>query len=177
MFTKAARSRDTWLGKKVTGVRSETTQKYYTGMTLPQYLYLVFLEYPLAVVTSLVGWLAGPVVLVYMLARITTLLDADQLGLGLALKFGFLWSVMTLLVVILLFFVWVGVTYWAEQGPNVLTQFYLKYFGNSHEDARSTPEKFPGPVALLKKWILALDEGEVSRITWDSGKSRNGGLD
>jgi hypothetical protein len=65
--------------------------------------------------------------------------------------------------------------YWAARKPTwivaVLKKRHHRHdWGVSRSTFEDAPEKFPGPIALLKKWILSIESGSSPNITWDTGR-------
>jgi hypothetical protein len=176
MFVTAAEARDVFLGNENVGDFSATLQKYFTGISLPRYLVLVCIEYPLVLLISALTWCVAPATLVYILVRIIHSHSVGEIsftgGVGI---FGLL-ILLTLFVTFFLLLLWGSVLKWAEQPPNALIRYIRgKVFRPDHVEPEYAryPEKFPGPIALLKKWILSIGGPPgTSQITWDSGRSR-----
>jgi hypothetical protein len=175
MFKRAADSRDLFLGKDYKGDFLPTHQKYFTGISLRRYITLVCVEYPLVLIISLTTWLVLPSTFLYMLIDLVSGVNEGTLRGSVALWsfLGFL--VATGLTVGLLFVIWSMIIAWAERGPSFWVKICkLRLHSGNDPDYDDFPDKFPGPIALLKKWLLSADSGESSKITWDSGKKREG---
>jgi len=175
MFEKAANGRDLFLGKAAKGDFLPTLQKYFTGISLRRYVLLVCIEYPLILIGSALTWAAIPLTLVFMILDLVG--DVNE---GTLHGFTAFWSfigflIVTIIVIAAFFFSWVVITSWAERGPSLPVRWYLqRRYGGKDPDFDDFPEKFPGPIALLKKWLLSTGSGESSKITWDTGKKRAG---
>lgn len=169
MFVLAAETKDRWLRNQDHGDFSATVQKYYTGMSLSRYVFLVGVEFPLIVAMSLLTWLTFPATLVYFIARLTA--AQEQIGTGDSLFFALIFVVVILLSAFLFFLGYVALVSWASTGPNAFTRVLRKHFLKLPIYHRGEDiEKFPGPVALFKKWILSTAKGVPAQITWDSGR-------
>jgi hypothetical protein len=151
---------------------SATVQKHYTGISLPRYTKLVYVEYPLALLTSVLTWAAIPATFIYMCSRVGhsvatgTVSQADGIFFLVAYVLG------TVVIGVVIFGIMLLLLEWARRKPSTLVRWYKKnltVFGHS-DRYEASPEKFPGPIAMLKKWILSMYEGTTSEITWDSGK-------
>lgn len=175
MFERAANGRDLFLGKDHKGDYLPTLQKYFTGISLRRYVILVGVEYPLVLITSVLTWAVIPLTFLYMIFKLVSGVDAGTLC-----AFTAFWSFVGFLIVTIVgiaafFFLWEVITSWAERGPSFPVRWYLqRMYGGKDPDFDDFPEKFPGPIALLKKWLLSAGAGEPSQITWDSGKKRAG---
>lgn len=171
MFVSSASARDIFLGNPKVTDFSPTVQKYYTGISLRRYIIMVCVEYPLILLSSLVTWMMIPSTLLLM---VVDLFAGDIHGfVGFIMFIGFLAA--SAVAVAALFFLWALVRSWAASGPSFPVRMYKKrLYSHRDPDFDDFPEKFPGPVALLKKWILSTGSGESSKITWDSGKRRVG---
>ncbi|KKN13908.1 hypothetical protein LCGC14_1001410 [marine sediment metagenome] len=175
MFEKAANGRDLFLGREHKGDFLPTMQKYFTGISLRRYLLLVCIEYPLVMLASAMTWAIIPLTFCYMILRLASGVSAGTLH-----GFTALWSFAGFLVLTLgamagLLFLWSLIQTWAEKEPSSSVRWYLqRRYGGKDPDFDDFPEKFPGPIALLKKWLLSTGSGESSKITWDSGKKRAG---
>ncbi len=175
MFEKAANGRDLFLGKEAKGDFLPTLQKYFTGISLRRYVLLVCIEYPLIIIGSALTWGVIPLTFFYMIfSLVTGVNDGNLHGFTAFWSFvGFL--ILTILAIAAFFFSWVVITTWAERGPSFPVRWYLlRRYGGRDPDFDDFPDKFPGPIALLKKWLLSTGSGESSKITWDSGKKRAG---
>lgn len=175
MFEKAANGRDLFLGKEAKGDFLPTLQKYFTGISLRRYVLLVGIEYPLILVISALTWAALPLTFFYMIFQLVVGVNEGTLhGFTAAWSFiGFL--IVTIIGIAMIFLAWAIVCSWAAKPPTFPVRWYLqRRYGGRDPDFDDFPEKFPGPIALLKKWLLSTGSGESSKITWDSGKKRAG---
>jgi hypothetical protein len=175
VFFSAGSARDAFLGNRRVGDFTPTVQRYYTGISLRRYVTLVCVEYPLIMLFSFLTWAVLPVSFLYMLFDLVSGMKEGNLhGFAAFLSMiGFL--VATVFFIGAFFFVWAGIRSWASQGPSLPVRWYKKRrLSGRDPDFDDFPEKFPGPIALLKKWILSAGTGEASKITWDSGKRRVG---
>lgn len=175
VFKRAANTRDLFLGERKRGEYLPTLQKYFTGISLRRYLVLVCVEYPLILLANVLNWIVVPCSFLYMIAKVVVEINQGTIApvVGLAFSAGFL--VVTLLAIGACFFLRACISMWAESDPGALVDLYkLHMYGGKDPDFDDFPEKFPGPIALLKKWLLSADAGESSQITWDSGKKRAG---
>lgn len=175
IFEEAANDRDLFLSREAKGDFLPTLQKYFTGISLPRYILLVCVEYPLIWLISLATWIVIPLTFFYMVFKLLVGVDEGTLqGFTACWSFaGFL--ILTALAIGALLFTWAGILIWAEKEPSSLVKWYLqRRYGGKDPDFDDFPDKFPGPIALLKKWLLSTGSGESSKITWDSGKKREG---
>ncbi len=170
MFVKAAEARDAFLGNENVGDFSATLQQYYTGISLPRYLALVCIEYPIILAISCLSWLAIPGTFFYVLFRIIA--NSNEIGFGSSLQIIVVVVFVTFMGFILPFGAWLGVLQWAGREPNFIAKFLRKKYAGNDGDFREAPEKFPGPISLLKKWLLSTAHDGTSQITWDSGRER-----
>jgi hypothetical protein len=175
MFERAANGRDLFLGNEHIGDFLPTMQKYFTGISLRRYVLLVCIEYPLILTGSALTWAVLPLTFCYMIVKLVGGVNAGTLH-----GFTAFWSMIgfiiaTVVFVAAFFFAWILLCSWAERGPSLPVRMYMNHFYRGKDpDYDDFPDKFPGPIALLKKWLLSTGSGESSKITWDSGKKRAG---
>lgn len=165
MFVTAAGARDRFLGNRGTGDFSPTVQRYYTGMGLPRYVFLVVVEYSFIVWASLFCWAAIPAAFIYLVSQVVP--HAEEIGVGNCLAIIGLNTLVGFVGLALLFAIYLGLVAWARSGPNIFTRLLRRLVLEQDE---GEIENFPGPVSLIKKWILSTYEGVPSQITWDSGR-------
>lgn len=168
MFVLAAESRDRWLRNQNVGDFSATVQKYYTGMSLSRYIFLVCIEFPLVLAASLLTWCFLPASLIFMVARVSTY--ESQIGLGNCILYLIGFILLALVSGVILVLLYAAILAWASSKPNRFTRFFKRHLFHLPEEEI---EKFPGPVTLLKKWVLSTAKGGPAQITWDSGRRRD----
>lgn len=175
IFRRAADSWDLFLGRNYKGNYLPTTQKHFTGISLKKYIALVCIGYPLVLLTSLLTWMVIPSTLIYMAGLILIGINDGSLIWYSALLFFLCFLGFGLIVGALMFLIKAALINWAESPPGIVASVYsCRRYSGKDPDFDDFPDKFPGPIALLKKWILSTDYGEASKITWDSGKKREG---
>lgn len=168
-FVLAAEGRDRWLRNRDHGDFSATVQKYYTGMSLPRYMLLVAVELPTILLFSFLTWLAFPATLLYFTVKLAAV--REQLYVEDLFFFTFVFVALSFASAVAFFVTYFGLLAWASKGPNAFTRVVRKHFLKLPPYHRGKDiEKFPGPVALFKKWILSTDRGVPAQITWDSGR-------
>ena len=175
MFDRAAETRDLFLGNEKVGDFLPTMQKYYMGISVRRYVMMVCIEYPLICAFNFLTWMAVPASLCYMLWDTVSGIWTDRYHAftGTFALIGFL--IASALAVGVFFFAWGLIRTWAASGPSFPVRVFLIHrYSGKDPDFDDFPEKFPGPIALLKKWLLSTGSGESSKITWDSGKKREG---
>lgn len=175
MFVLAAESRDYWLRNKNSGDKyfSPTVQKYYTGISLSRYVFLVGIEFPFILLVSLLTWLSFGASLIYFIVKLVDSTSRTLDTIWPALFFLTMYILSHIIIIILIFALLNGIISWAYSGPNSFTRFLRKHFFKLPYFHRGDDlNKFPGPVALFKKWILSKYNNVPSQITWDSGKRR-----
>ncbi len=105
-----------------------------------------------------------------MVARIIHEHHAAGLGFGTAAFFVVVTLVATAAVVAFFLFIWQVVVNWAASEPGFLARAVREHCTNHDIDYSRYPEKFPGPVTLVKKWFLSTVKDGPAQITWDSGR-------
>lgn len=175
VFKKAANARDLFLGKRKSGEYLPTLQKYFTGISLKRYLLLVCIEYPLVLIINVLNWIVVPCSFLYMLFKIGIGINEGTIALAVGTVFLVAFCMATALSFGAYFFLRACISMWAEADPSLPVEIFKHHmYSGKDPDFDDFPEKFPGPIALLKKWLLSADAGEPSQITWDSGKKRAG---
>jgi hypothetical protein len=175
VFKKAANARDLFLGKRKSGEYLPTLQKYFTGISLKRYLLLVCIEYPLILIVNVLNWIVVPCSFLYMLSTIIIGVNNSTLAPVIGIVFLVVFCIATAISVGAVVFLRACISVWAEAEPSLPVMIYKNHmYSGKDPDFDDFPEKFPGPIALLKKWLLSADAGESSQITWDSGKKRAG---
>ncbi len=141
MFEKAANGRDLFLGKEAKGDFLPTMQKYFTGVSLRRYIFLVCIEYPLILVTSALTWSVLPLTFCYMIFKLVSGTNDGTLH-----GFTAFWSFIGFLIVTIIgiaafFFVWVLITTWAERGPSFPVRWYKqRFYGGKDPDYDDFPD-------------------------------------
>lgn len=175
IFKRAADCRDLFLGRSYKGDYLPTLQKYFTGISLRRYVLLVCVEYPMVLLISIFTWAVLLFLPCYMIGVALVNINSGAWDPIRALVALLAFLVATVCIIGLLFFVRAILIAWAESEPGIIAMIYKqRRYSGRDPDFDDFPEKFPGPIALLKKWILSTDSGESSKITWDSGKKRAG---
>lgn len=159
LFVAGCEARDGFFGWKRVGQMSATQHRYATGMSLPRWILLVFVELPLFSLLSVAGWASPFLAFVWWLGNMIE--TADKVG-GVAVLMGMCYLLLALLVGIAIFMIYVLLIVWAKNGPNGVTM------AASNILRMRRGKYFPGPIALFKKFILSFHEGTTPLITWTS---------
>jgi len=170
MFVRAAKARDDFFGYSKVGDFSATQQRYFTGISHKRYLGLLLIEYPIICLITLVSYASIPLSFFYMVLRVAQAKVAGTMGGWESLGFMAEFFGLTLLLTMLVMALWMAVLSWARSGPNRITKILKRHFTQYHVDLIESPEKFPGPIQLFKKWLLSSAEAGPAQITWDSGR-------
>jgi hypothetical protein len=174
VFVKAAEARDHFLGKRSIGDFSPTVQRYYTGMTLFRYICLVCVEWPLVLLVSMISLLAVPGTLVYMIVHSGQYIE--RIGSAWCLALLAVYLLASLGAAAMLLVCTFILCSWAAREPTwIVTALKNRHhqgdeYWKDSSAFKETPEKFPGPIALFKKWILSIESGSSPNITWDTGR-------
>lgn len=166
VFLLAATARDIWLSKSNVGDFSATVQRYYTGISLNRYLFLVCVELPLAYLSSLLTWVTFPFIAIYPVYQAGKHWQEFQHQV--------FWAPATTGVLLIIVAVSVGgffflILSWSERGPGKVARAVKSRLVSIPEE---DVDKHPGPIDLLKKYIAATGSRGSSQITWDSGRRR-----
>ncbi|MBD3426387.1 MAG: hypothetical protein GF409_04040 [Candidatus Omnitrophica bacterium] len=167
VFLLAATARDIWLNNRYIdryiGDFSATVQKYYTGISLKRYLFLVFVELPLIYLTSALTWAVLPLTIAYPFYRAGQHWHEFQFSVFQA-------PLLTAALAMLTFIVVGGICFlalrWAESEPPKISRRIKSWLISVPDE---DIEKYPGPVHLLKKCIAGSKERRAKQITWDRG--------